>query len=198
MPTTLNINEKKVIVAHEDKLLCDELTSMLKKIGYGIISQVNTLDDLKLAALKNTPDLIVTGINFNGINVVDTLIEIADENPLPAVIVAKNLEIEDIEKAMEDHVMGYLVDPVDQTDLESTCYLVLRRFEQFQELRLENIELKEALVARKKIERAKGIIMEKYQLTEEEAYLRIRKAATKRRIKLTEVADIIIDATVTE
>jgi len=196
MPNLINIQDKKVLIAHSDEVLLGELSGMLNAIGYSKVAEVSNLSDLKSQALKNSPDLIVTGMDFADTKVIDTLIELAAEDPLPSVIVAKKLELEDIEKAMEDHVFGYLVDPVYKEDLESTCYLVLRRFEQFLELRLENIELKEALVARKKIERAKGLIMKKYQLSEEESYLRIRKAATKRRIKLTEVADMIIEASV--
>ncbi len=194
MPKVELIKETKVLVAHQDQSLCSKIASMLDDLGYNVIGKCCSRESLKELAIEKCATLIVTGIHYDDGMVVDTLLELAQREPVPAIIIAKQVDLDDVEKAMEDHVMGYLIDPVDNKDLETTCYLVLRRFQQFQELREENKELKEALLARKKIERAKGIVMKKYQISEEDAYLRIRNAATKQRIKMIEVADIIIDA----
>ena len=57
--------------------------------------------------------------------------------------------------------MAYLVKPIKQADLEPAIAIAMRRFEQFQALRKEAADLKQALEDRKVIEKAKGILMKK-------------------------------------
>lgn len=166
---------------------------MYESLEATVLGKTGSATVMLKECVENQPDLIITAVHLEDGDGIETLLEIAKEASIPAIVIAKQEDLEDVEKAMQDHVMAYLIDPVDQRDLRSTSYLVKRRFEQFQELKAENDQLKASLEERKKMERAKGIVMKRYELTEEEAYLRIRKAATSRRIKLVEVADIIIE-----
>lgn len=186
-----------VYVAQKDESLRSELCSMFENLELEVVGRTGSAVELERECKSGRPELIVTAVDLVEGNGIEALLEIAKDEPVPAIVVAKQEDLEDVEKSLQDHVMAYLIEPVDQRDLRSTTYLVLRRFEQFQELRKENSQLKEALVMRKKMERAKGIVMKRYGLTEEEAYLRIRKVATSRRMKLSEVADIVIEDSTT-
>ena len=86
-----------------------------------------------------------------------------------------------IERAEADHIMGYLVKPIKQADLEPVIALAMRRFEQFEALRREAADLRQALEDRKVIERAKGILMKELALSEPEAFRRLQKTASDRR-----------------
>ena len=112
---------------------------------------------------------------------------------MPSIVVTKKDSLDKVEKAMDDHVMAYMIEPVNSDELKPAIYVVLRRFEQLKQLEEENESLKDALASRKKVERAKGILMAKKGWSEEEAYLYIRKAATSNRIKMDSVADIVIE-----
>ena len=70
----------------------------------------------------------------------------------------------------------------------------MRRFEQFQALRREAADLKQALEDRKLIERAKGMLMKKAQLDEAEAFRRLQKLASDKNRKLVEIAKILLTA----
>jgi response regulator NasT len=63
-----------------------------------------------------------------------------------------------------------------------------------QALRSENLELQEALEARKLIERAKGILMQRLGLSERDAYERLRQRARDKRTKMKDIAQAIIEA----
>lgn len=184
-----------VFVGQADESVLTELCGVLEGMDLRVIGKTTKASEILTGARTMKPDLIISAVHYSDGSGLEALIEIGDTQPIPAIIIAKQDDLDDVEKATEDHVMGYLIDPADPRDLRTTCYLVLRRFEQFQELREENEQLKDALVTRKKLERAKGILMEKYQLSEEDAYLRIRKVATSRRMKISEVADIVIEDT---
>ncbi|MFC5051927.1 ANTAR domain-containing response regulator [Rubritalea spongiae] len=187
-----------VQVAHDKEDLLNELCSIIKVLGMHVVGKSRTSVELLKNISMERPNLILTGMHFEDGNAVNSLLAVAEDEPLPAIIIAEKADLKDVEKAMVDHVMAYLVAPVDQHDLRSTCYLVMRRFRQFEELRNENDVLKEALLTRKKLERAKGIMMAKYEITEEDAYLQIRDSATQQRIKIADVADKIIKETTEE
>ncbi len=90
--------------------------------------------------------------------------------------------------------MGYLVKPIKQADLEPAIVLAMRRFEQFQDLRREAADLRQALEDRKIIERGKGILMKKASLDENDAFRRLQKLASERNLKLVEIARILVTA----
>jgi response regulator NasT len=84
--------------------------------------------------------------------------------------------------------------PVAEEDLLPAITLALIRFRQFEALRREVSDLREALEARKIIERAKGILVRRLDLTEEEAFRRLQKQSQDSNRKLAEVAEAIVMA----
>ena len=90
--------------------------------------------------------------------------------------------------------MGYLVKPIKQTDLDPAIALAMRRFEQFQALRREAADLRQALEDRKVIERAKGILMRRSHLDEQESFRRMQKLASEKSRKLVDIAQMILIA----
>ena len=141
---------------------------------------------------ERNPDLVVSGCEFGDGCALEMLTKLCEEKPVPSIVVSEKAETEKIEKAMADHVMAYLVPPVTARDLRPAIQLVMKRFEEFQELHKENADLREAIETRKYVERAKGILMSTQDLSEEEAYLRLRKLATANRVHMRKVAEILI------
>ena len=97
-------------------------------------------------------------------------------------------------RAEADHILAYLVKPIKQADLEPAIGIAMRRFEQFQALRKETSDLKQALEDRKVIEKAKGIMMKKAGLDEHDAFRRLQKLASDKNRKLIEIAQMILTA----
>lgn len=120
------------------------------------------------------------------------MIDIARVCPIPSVIVTKRSDLQAVERALDDHVMAYLVEPIEQDDLRPTIQLAMTRFEQFSELQKEVQDLKGALQARKMIEKAKGLLMKKRSLDEATAFRLLQTTANKERRKLVEVAEALL------
>jgi response regulator NasT len=97
-----------------------------------------------------------------------------------------------IERAKEAGVVGYLVKPFRETDLAPAIELALARFAEFRALQDEVGNLTEALETRKKVEKAKGILMDKQGMTESEAFRKIQKMSMNTRKPMKEVAEAII------
>jgi response regulator NasT len=88
--------------------------------------------------------------------------------------------------------MAYLVKPIKQADLGAAISLAMRRFEQFEALRRETSDVRQALENRKIIERAKGLLMKELGLSEAEAFRRLQKTASAKNLKLIEVAQLAL------
>jgi AmiR/NasT family two-component response regulator len=181
-----------ILIAHGDDERRARLRAILEGMEHRIIASVSRGKDLIADVLHHHPDLIVSSVRLEDMKGVDALIEACRHDPRPSVIVAAEEDMDEVEKALEDHVMAYLVEPVDADTLRPTIYLVRRRFEQYQELRREVRELKDSLEARKSIERAKGLLMRQRGLGEDAAYKLLRKTANDRRKAIVDVAEALL------
>ena len=116
----------------------------------------------------------------------------AADEPRPSVITTTRDDVDAVTDALEDHVMAYLIEPVRPEDLRPTIHLVMARFAEFQALHEEVESLQDALRTRKTVERAKGLLMKQDGLEEAEAFRRLQKLASQKRMKLADVAEAIL------
>ena len=117
---------------------------------------------------------------------------ILEERPLPIVIVTAYGQEELVSRAVEAGVFGYLVKPFREQDLLPAIHTARARHDELQALREEAESLAEALAARKSIERAKGLLMAKEGITEDEAFDRLRRASQISGRPLKIVAEALI------
>jgi response regulator NasT len=97
-----------------------------------------------------------------------------------------------IEKALEDHVMAYLLEPVRAIEIRPMIQLVMRRFAEFKELKQEVSDIRQQMAARRVVDRAKGVLMRRNNIDEKTAYDQLRRLAMDRRIKVVEIAQQIL------
>jgi response regulator NasT len=117
---------------------------------------------------------------------------ILDERPIPIVMLTAYGQDELVARAVEAGVFGYLVKPFREQDLLPAIRTARARHEELAALREEAASLAEALAARKSIERAKGLLMQKEGLSEQDAFARLRKASQVSGRPLRVVADALI------
>jgi AmiR/NasT family two-component response regulator len=184
----------KVVVAHRDRHIVEVIQQSLATIEHELIGPCDSSQELRRKLQEQSIDLAITGVDLSDGNGLDALVEIAEINPTPAIIIARQTSLEHVQKALQDHVMAYLVEPIEKDDLVPTVYLVLERFRQFQQLRQEADSLRSALDDRKLVERAKGILMASESLSEADAHRMLQKRAKDKRLKLRQIAAEIIAA----
>jgi Response regulator with putative antiterminator output domain len=118
--------------------------------------------------------------------------KIMAERPIPIVMLTAYGQQELVSRAVEAGVFGYLVKPFRESDLLPAIHTARARFEELSALRAEAESLSEALEARKAIERAKGLLMEKEGLSEEDAFARLRKASQVSQRPLKVIAEAVV------
>jgi len=184
----------RILIADDEADLRDSMRETLSVLGHEIVGVAATGRELVDQARSTKPDLVITDIKMPVIDGIDAAIEICQDGPIPIILVSAYHDRELVSRAGESHVLAYLVKPIGQQDLETAISIVMRRFEQFQDLRREAADLRQAMEDRKIIERAKGILMQRAELSEDEAYRRLNKTARDGNRKLREVAQSILTA----
>ena len=188
-----NASSKQILLAHGNEGTRQVLRSILAdELGHRITAAVSTTEALLQGYREQLPDLVVSSVYLEDGDAIECLLEASKIAARPSIIVTTQGDLEHVERALDDHVMSYLVEPVSVDDLRPSIYLVLKRFEEFQELRQEVEELQEALRARKIIERAKGMLMQAKGLDEAEAFKRLQALASSKRKKLVEIAEALL------
>lgn len=183
-----------IAVAHPHQETAQLIQRALEAHGHTLIGPCSSSQELLRLVDQHSVNLVIAAVELEEGNVLDTLIEIADSKPTPAIVTTREASLEHVRKALQDHVMAYLVEPVDQEELLATIFLVQERYRQFEQMRQEAESLRSALEDRKLVERAKGILMVIESLSEDEAHRLLQKRAKDGRLKLRQIASEIITA----
>lgn len=183
-----------ILVADDEQDMRDWFQKILPLLGHRVTAAVENGRQLIAAARDSRPDLVITDIKMPDMDGITAAVEMYREYPIPVILVSAYHDPELIARAEADHIMAYLIKPIKQADLEPAIALAMRRFDQFQDLQKEANDLRQALADRKVIERAKGVIMKRAQLDEQEAFRRLQKLASEKNKKLIELATMIVTA----
>ncbi|WP_281699993.1 ANTAR domain-containing response regulator [Cetobacterium somerae] len=183
---------KTVVVAEDDSLIRMDLVEMLKENEYDVLGEAKDGLEAVELALRHTPDILLLDLKMPfllGTNVAKILKEKEYKN---CIIMLTAYSMENyIKEATEYDVSGYLIKPLDEKILLSQMDLLYKNYSE--KIKLKNaLELSERkLKERKMLEKAKGILMCKYSLTEDEAYTKIRKISMEKRISICQLSEII-------
>jgi AmiR/NasT family two-component response regulator len=186
------LERTRVIIADDESLVRTDLREALGELGYLVVGEAG--DGLSAVNMSRElkPDVVVIDIKMPGLDGIEAAQILTQEKIAPVVLLTAYSQKELIERAKEAGVVGYLVKPFRETDLAPAIELAIARFSEFRALEEEVGSLAEALETRKKVERAKGILMEKQGMTESEAFRKIQKMSMNTRKPMKEVADAII------
>jgi AmiR/NasT family two-component response regulator len=138
------------------------------------------------------PDLAIMDVKMPKLDGIDAARKILDERPIPIVMLTAYGQDELVSRAVEAGVFGYLVKPFRESDLLPAIQTARARYDELAAVREEAESLSEALAARKAIERAKGLLMEKEGLSEADAFARLRKASQVSGRPLKVVAEAVV------
>jgi AmiR/NasT family two-component response regulator len=184
----------RIAIADDEPDMRDYFQEVLPRLGHTVVALAQNGRELVELCRATGPDLVITDIKMPEMDGIDAATKIDDERPVPVILVSAHHDADLIARAETDHIMGYLVKPIKQGDLRPTIAIAARRFTQFQAMRQEATDLRQALADRKVIERAKGIFMKKGNLDETEAFRRLQKLASDKNHKLVEIATMIVTA----
>ena len=169
-----------------------DLVELLKRAGFEVIGQAHDGEEAVWLAHELEPDLAIMDVKMPKLDGIEAARKILDERPIPIVMLTAYGQQELVSRAIEAGVFGYLVKPFRESDLLPAIHTARARFDELSALREEAESLSEALEARKIIERAKGLLMAKEGLSEEDAFARLRKASQVSQRPLKVIAEAVV------
>ena len=182
----------RILIAEDETLIRLDLRQLLEAAGFEVCAEARDGEEAVELALSEEPDLAILDVKMPRLDGIEAARRILDERPIPIVMVTAYAEQELVSRAVEAGVFGYLVKPFRETDLLPAIETARARHEELTELRAQADSLAEALAARKAIERAKGLLMERDGLSEADAFARLRKASQISGRPLKVVAEALI------
>jgi two-component system, response regulator PdtaR len=182
----------RVLIAEDETIIRLDLAEMLSRAGYEVCGEARDGVEAVELARSEQPDVAVLDVKMPRLDGIEAARRILDERPIPIVMLTAYGQDELVSRAVEAGVFGYLVKPFRETDLVPAIQAARARHDELTEVRAEADSLAEALAARKAIERAKGLLMEKEGVTEEEAFARLRRASQATGKPLRVVAEALI------
>lgn len=182
----------RVLVAEDETIIRLDLKDLLERSGFEVCAEARDGEEAVALARSEQPDIAIMDVKMPRLDGIEAARRILDERPIPIVMLTAYGQEELVARAVEAGVFGYLVKPFREQDLLPAIRTARARHEELAELREEAESLAEALAARKSIERAKGVLMEKEGLSEQEAFARLRKASQISGRPLKVVAEALI------
>lgn len=184
---------RRVIVAEDEALIRLDIVETMKENDFDVVGEAADGEEAVTLALELEPDLIVMDIKMPKLDGIAASEKIMKEAPCAIVMLTAFSDKELIERAKDAGTMAYLVKPFDPKDLLPAVEVALSRHQELLSLEDSIADLQDRLNTRKQVDRAKGLLMEKMELTEPEAFRWIQKTSMDRRLSMREVADAVID-----
>jgi AmiR/NasT family two-component response regulator len=170
------------------------LAGILTGAGYVEVNLAFDCEKAIEAARSLLPDVVIMDAALPCEDPIGVARRILDERPVPIILHSSFSQIELVMKADEMGVSAHLFRPINRDNLLGAIELGISRFRQCQLLRAEVGDCHEALRIRKLVERAKGILMKRSALTEEQAFLKLQKLSRDTNVPMEKVAQSIITA----
>src|SRR5438477_5277902 len=182
----------RILVAEDETIIRLDLVELLRRAGLEVCGEARDGEEAVALARELEPDLAIMDVKMPKLDGIDAARRILDERPIPIVMLTAYGQDELVSRAVEAGVFGYLVKPFRESDLLPAIQTARARHEELAALREQADSLAEALAARKAIERAKGLLMERESLNEQEAFARLRKASQLSGRPMRVVAEALI------
>jgi AmiR/NasT family two-component response regulator len=182
----------RVVIAEDQALIRMDLAEMLAEEGYDVVGQAADGEEAIALAEQHRPDLVVLDVKMPRLDGISAAQRIAEQRIAPVVILTAFGQRELVERARDAGAMAYVVKPFTKNDLVPAIEMAVSRYAEITMLESEVAELSERLETRKAVDRAKGVLQQRLELTEPEAFRWIQKTAMDLRLSMRQVAEGVV------
>ena len=182
----------RVLIAEDETIIRLDLRDVLERAGHEVCAEARDGEEAVALAQSEQPELAILDVKMPRLDGIEAARRILADRPIPIVMLTAYGQEELVARAVEAGVFGYLVKPFRETDLLPAIQTARARHAELEAMRDEAESLAEALATRKVVERAKGILMEREGLSENDAFIRLRRASQSSGRPLRVVAEAVI------
>ncbi len=184
----------RILLAEDEPAVAASIGEQLKALGHEIVGEAATGKEAIDLAAQGKPDVVVMDIMMPDGDGIEAARQIAEQSPTPVVFLSGHFDEELLEGVVASGGLAYLLKPATSDQLQAALTLAQERFREMEDLGAQVRRLERALEARKLVTRAKGLLMQRHGLSEEEAHRRMQKEASRSNTKLVDLARAILTA----
>jgi response regulator NasT len=182
----------RIVLAEDEAIIRLDLRESLQEEGYEVVGDVGRGDKAVEMVDALRPDVAIFDIKMPGMSGLEAAKIVSDKKICPVVMLTAFSQREIIEQARDAGALAYLVKPFQKTDLVPAIELAIARFAELKSLSGEVAALGAQLEIRKLVDRAKGVLIDKHQMSESDAFSFIQSMAMSQRMKMGDIAEQII------
>lgn len=177
----------RLVLGDNDKNFIESMSKILRQKGYNVLSSETSGTALLRSIRRINPDVVIADAELKGMNGFDIAQIVENEWICPCVVLIKGSSSAYFSKLKEKLVYAYLQKPI---DVQSVEYVIDNAYFNFKKI----LELDKKLKERKTVEKAKGLLIERYNISEDKAFEYIRKKSMDNCISLYITSLKIIEA----
>lgn len=190
--TTEHSEARRVLVAEDESLIRLDIVETLSAAGFEVIAEAADGEEAVKLALELEPDLCVMDVKMPKLDGISAAEKILKEVSCAVVMLTAFSQAELVERARDAGAMAYVVKPFSPADLIPAVEIAFSRHQELESLEEELADMTDRFETRKRVDRAKGLLMKNMGMTEPEAFRWIQKTSMDRRLSMREVADAVI------
>lgn len=191
----MSSNALRILLVDDSPSRANLVEEGLIESGHRLVARLAPWEDLRQRLVQIQPDLVIVALDSPDRDTLESLRWVSREQPRPIVMFVEQSEPGLAAQALDAGVSAYVVDGLEAHRVKDVLEVAVARFEQFRALREEIDRGKADLEARKRIERAKGLLMRQRGWSEDEAYKALRRMAMDQNKRLVDAADSVIAVT---
>jgi len=184
----------RVLLADDEDTARALLVDLLTSRGFVVVAEVAGGRDAVAQAAVHRPDVVLLDVHMPDISGIEAAREIAVANPETAIVLFTGDET----VSLRDDELAYVVTLLDKMTsprhLESNLRMAVERTRTLTQARREATDAKQALEDRKRIERAKGILMKRTGCSEQDAYKILQRTSQDRSQPMVAIAQAVLDS----
>jgi len=192
MSSTASTNALRVLLIDRNDARSEVVESALRSAGHKVVGHAESTLGLYEQVGKLQPDVIIIDTESPDRDTLEHICLMTERTPRPVVLFTDEEDRGVIREAVRSGVTAYIVDGLAPERVNPIVQVAVARFEDYQSVKSERDVAQAKLAERKLIDRAKGILMQKRGVPEDEAYHMLRRLAMEKNLKMSELAERLI------
>lgn len=186
----------RVVIAEDEAIIRLDLKETLEEEGYVVVGETGRGDEAVALVRELQPEIAILDIKMPGIDGLTAARQITADHLCAVLVLTAFSQRDLVEEARDAGALAYLVKPFQRSDLVPAIELAIGRFRELRALIEQTKSLEEQLETRKIVDRAKGVLMDTFGLSESDAFSFVQKSAMSERTTMRVIAEGIIDGTI--
>lgn len=182
----------RILIVDDESLIRMDLRDILESEQHEVVGEASNGVEAITMCKELKPDAVLMDVKMPELDGIEAARQIGFNHLAPVVLLTSYSQQDLVTKARESGVYGYLIKPVREEQLIPTLEMACGRFLDDLESRQQMADLEKTLEERKIIQKATGILMDLYKITEDESYNRIRQLSMKKRESMVNICKLII------